>query len=306
MTKRESLASNLTFIALMSAFNIIFAALMTFLPALSIILYLLLPLVSTLVILFCKAKYLPIYYIASLAIAFIINLNGLEYIIFTLTPSLITGTIFGICMKKKANIGFTILISSICQFVFSMATIPLISLIYTNNRDILSVFSTFLGEEKAYLTYKLFLPLTLVVALTQNIISFLIISSEITKFKIVLNDSNRHYMAYSYLNMFFIVFTFISIWLFDDFMFLLLSISIILFFLSLCSFDFKKNKWFILGGIIATIMSFVIFVLLSQFSLNLYAPLAIEFPILIFILFDIIYYLFKNNKVNVKILHKGE
>ncbi|MCH5172205.1 MAG: hypothetical protein J1F31_05215 [Erysipelotrichales bacterium] len=302
MKKRESLASNLTFIALMSAINIIFAALMLFLPALSLILYLILPLVSTMTILFCKSKYLPIYYIVSIAVAFIINLNGLEYIIFTLIPSLITGTIFGLCIEKKVNIGITILVSSICQFLFSLATIPLINAIYTNNRDLISIFSSFLGEEKAHLTYKLFLPLTLVVSLTQNIISFLIISSEIVKFKIELNDSNHHYIAYSYLNALIVIVTLISIWLFDDLMFLLLSISIILFFLSLFSLKLKNNKWFILGGIIVSILGFVIFVLLSQFSLKLYAPFAIDFPILIFVLFDIIYYLFKNNKVDAKII----
>ncbi|MCH5180042.1 MAG: hypothetical protein J1F32_02370 [Erysipelotrichales bacterium] len=302
MKQKESLTSNLTFIALMSAFNIIFAALMLFLPALSLILYLLLPFITTIVILFCKTKYTPIYFIASIAISFIINLNGLEYIIFTLLPSLITGTIFGICIKKKVNIGLTILISSFCQFLFSIMTLPLINVIYTNNRNILDVFASFLGEEKKHLTYKLFLPLTLVVALTQNIISFLIISSEITKFNVELNESNHHYIAYSYLNIFLIVLTLISIWLFDDYMFLLLSLSIIIFTLSLFSFDLLKNKWFIICEIIVCVITFISFVLLSQYSLTLYIPLILDFPILAFTMFDIIYNLFKNNKVNVKII----
>ena len=302
MKQRDTLTSNLTFIALMAAFNIIFAVLMLLLPALSLVLYLFLPFVSTLVILFCKGKYLPVYYISSLAISFIININGLEYIIFTLLPSLITGTIFGFCLKKKVNIGITILISTICQTIFSLITIPLINLIYTNNRNIIDIFMAFLGKEKEHLTYKLFLPATLVVALTQNIISFLIISSELTKFKIELNDSNRHYMAYSYLNALFVVITFISIFLFDDLMFLLLSFNIILFFLSVFSFELKNKKWFIAGAIISCFTSFVIFVLLSQFSLNIYTPFAFELPILSFILVDIIYYLFKNNKANVKII----
>lgn len=302
MKKRESLASNLTFIALMSAFNIIFAVLMLFLPTLSLILYLLLPFISTLVVLFCKTKYLPIYYLASIAVSFIININGLEYIIFTLLPSLITGTIFGICLKKKANISFTILITSICQFLFSIVTIPIINIIYTNNRNIIDIFASFLGENKAHLTYKLFFPVTLVVALTQNIISFLIISSEIKKFNVELNESNYHYIACSFLNAVLVVFTFISIFLFDDLMFLLLSFSIILFFLSLFSFELKNNKWFILSSIIMSVICFVAFVLLAQFSLNLYIPLVIDIPILSFILFDIVYYLFKKNKSNAKII----
>ncbi len=293
MKPKTSFTSNLTFIALMTSFNIIFSVLMLFLPALSLILYLLLPFISTLVVLFCKAKYLPIYYIASIAISFIINLNGLDFIIFTLLPSLITGTIFGICLKKEVNIGLTILISSFCQLIFSLSTIPLVNLIYTNNRNIIEVFSLFLGETKSYLTYKLFLPLTLVVSLVQNIISFLIISSEVTKFNVTLNETNKHYVAYSYLNLIIIILSGLSIWLFDDLMFLLLSLNIILFALSLASGNYFKNKPFILVSILILILCFVLFVLLAQNQLKLYLPFILEIPILTFSIYDIIHSFYK-------------
>ena len=278
--KRTKAISNLTFIALMAAFNVVFAALMIFLPALSIILYLLLPFVTTMVILVCQKKYYIIYFIASIFLCFIINMQGLEYIIFTLLPSLITGTIFGICIEKKVNIGTTIIISSICQFVFSIVTIPLINLIYTNdNHSILEVFKTILGENKEFLLYKLFLPINYVVALAQNIISFLLISSSITRFKVEIVTKNSNQLAYSCACITISILTILSALFFDDLMYLFLAMCISL--VSLIVLDLFENKTI---GILITsisVIGFIILFVIFAKSNTLLVPLAMLFPIVV-------------------------
>ena len=210
------------------------------------------------VILVCQKKYYLIYFIASIFLSFIINTQGIEYTIFTLLPSLITGTIFGICIEKKVNIGITIIISSFCQFLFSMATIPLINLIYTNdNHSILEVFKTILGENKEFLLYKLFLPINYVVALAQNIISFLLISSSITRFKVEIVTKNSNQLAYSCACIIISILTILSALFFDDLMYLFLAMCISL--VSLIVLDLFENKTI---GILITSISVVGFIIL--------------------------------------------
>ncbi len=278
--KKSKATSNLTFIALMSAVNVIFALLMTFLPVLSLLLYLMLPYITTMVILVCQKKYYLIYFIASIFLSFIINTQGIEYTIFTLLPSLITGTIFGICIEKKVNIGITIIISSFCQFLFSMATIPLINLIYTNdNHSILEVFKTILGENKEFLLYKLFLPINYVVALAQNIISFLLISSSITRFKVEIVTKNSNQLAYSCACITISILTILSALFFDDLMYLFLAMCISL--VSLIVLDLFENKT--IGILIASIsvIGFIILFVIFAKSNTLLVPLAMLFPIVV-------------------------
>ena len=232
------------------------------------------------VILVCQKKYYLIYFIASIFLSFIINTQGIEYTIFTLLPSLITGTIFGICIEKKVNIGITIIISSFCQFLFSMATIPLINLIYTNdNHSILEVFKTILGENKEFLLYKLFLPINYVVALAQNIISFLLISSSITRFKVEIVTKNSNQLAYSCACIIISILTILSALFFDDLMYLFLAMCISL--VSLIVLDLFENKTI---GILITSISVVGFIILFVIfakSNTLLVPLAMLFPIVV-------------------------
>lgn len=278
--KKSKATSNLTFIALMSAVNVIFALLMTFLPVLSLLLYLMLPYITTMVILVCQKKYYLIYFIASIFLSFIINTQGIEYTIFTLLPSLINGTIFGICIEKKVNIGITIMISSFCQFLFSMATIPLINLIYTNdNHSILEIFKTILGENKEFLLYKLFLPINYVVALAQNIISFLLISSSITRFKVEIVTKNSNQLAYSCACITISILTILSALFFDDLMYLFLAMCISL--VSLIVLDLFENKTI---GILITsisVIGFIILFVIFAKSNTLLVPLAMLFPIVV-------------------------
>lgn len=295
MKKNRTLANSITFIALMVAFNFIFALLMVYLPTFSLVLYVLLPFVTTITVLHVDKKYLSIYYISSILLTFIINLNGLDFIIFTLIPSLITGSVFGICLEKKVNSVTAILLSSFCQFVFSLLTIPLINAIYMNNQSIINVFRTFLGENREYLTYKLFLPTVFAVSLAQNIISFLIISSEINKFKVTINNSDELSIAYSYIACGLFLLTIISIFVFNDLMYLLLSLTLVLSLLLLFTNQLKYKKALISIGTITIILMVILLVIMIDANLTLYAPLLLLMPCLIIIIFSLFLSMKKRN-----------
>lgn len=295
MKKNRTLANNITFIALMAAFNFIFALLMVYLPAFSLVLYVFLPFVTTITVLHVDKKYLSIYYISSILLTFIINLNGLDFIIFTLIPSLITGSVFGICLEKKVNSVTAILLSSFCQFAFSLLTIPLINAIYMNNQSIINVFRTFLGENREYLTYKLFLPTVFAVSLAQNIISFLIISSEMNKFKVTINNSDELSIAYSYIACGLFLLTIISIFVFDDLMYLLLSLTLVLSLLLLFTNQLKYKKALISIGTITIILMVILLVIMIGANLTLYAPLLLLMPCLIIIIFSLFLSMKKRN-----------
>ncbi len=295
MKKNRTLANNITFIALMAAFNFIFALLMVYLPAFSLVLYVFLPFVTTITVLHVDKKYLSIYYISSILLTFIINLNGLDFIIFTLIPSLITGSVFGICLEKKVNSVTAILLSSFCQFAFSLLTIPLINAIYMNNQSIINVFRTFLGENREYLTYKLFLPTVFAVSLAQNIISFLIISSEMNKFKVTINNSDELSIAYSYIACGLFLLTIISIFVFDDLMYLLLSLTLVLSLLLLFTNQLKYKKALISIGTITIILMVILLVIMIGANLTLYAPLLLLIPCLIIIIFSLFLSMKKRN-----------
>ena len=295
MKKNRTLANNITFIALMAAFNFIFALLMVYLPAFSLVLYVFLPFVTTITVLHVGKKYLSIYYISSILLTFIINLNGLDFIIFTLIPSLITGSVFGICLEKKVNSVTAILLSSFCQFAFSLLTIPLINAIYMNNQSIINVFRAFLGENRENLTYKLFLPTVFAVSLAQNIISFLIISSEMNKFKVTINNSDELSIAYSYIACGLFLLTIISIFVFDDLMYLLLSLTLVLSLLLLFTNQLKYKKALISIGTITIILMVISLVIMTCANLTLYAPLLLLIPCLIIIIFSLFLSMKKRN-----------
>lgn len=295
MKKNRTLANSITFIALMAAFNFIFALLMVYLPAFSLVLYVFLPFVTTITVLHVDKKYLSIYYISSILLTFIINLNGLDFIIFTLIPSLITGSVFGICLEKKVNSVTAILLSSFCQFAFSLLTIPLINAIYMNNQSIINVFRTFLGKNREYLTYKLFLPTVFAVSLAQNIISFLIISSEMNKFKVTINNSDELSIAYSYIACGLFLLTIISIFVFDDLMYLLLSLTLVSSLLLLFTNQLKYKKALISIGTITIILMIILLVIMTCANLTLYAPLLLLIPCLIIIIFSLFLSMKKRN-----------
>lgn len=186
-SKRETLTQNIAYMALMAAINVSFVLLTTLVPFLFFIIVFLLPLTSTVVILFCKKRYFPIYAFATVGLCMIVTMWNISDTIFYVIPSIFSGLIFGIIVDKKIHTSWLILIASIVQTLISFLMIPLTKLIVGINivDTFLSVFSL---SEFIYKDY-LVPPFILFLSLGQITISYMIIKDEIKKMGIEINQS---------------------------------------------------------------------------------------------------------------------
>ena len=96
--KRETVTQNIAYMAIMSAINIIFVLLSNLVPGLLFLLVLILPLTSTVVTLYCKKVYYPVYAITTLGLCLAVagGFSIFDALIYVF-PSLIVGFVFGVC-----------------------------------------------------------------------------------------------------------------------------------------------------------------------------------------------------------------
>lgn len=185
--KKETLIRSMPLMAMMAAINVIFSLFTAFVPFLSVALIIFIPLTSTLVEVYCKDRYFPIYAIATLGLSVVVSLSAIDFTLFYLVPSIVTGYIFGLMAKKNVPSLWGILLASVLQTAISFAFVPLIELITERNliddiRSILNISDT---------TYfnNLIILMFFVVGLIQTILSFIVVNNELKKFGIRKDDS---------------------------------------------------------------------------------------------------------------------
>lgn len=179
-SKRETLLQNMTYMAMFSAINIIFSVIASFLPIFSLMLILIMPLTSTLVTLFCKNRYYIIYAVASIGLSLVATLYNMEYTILYLIPSILTGFSFGFLIKYKVSPMWLIIVSSIIQSLYTLLSIPLIDFIFST--DIVLFFKTSFSLQESQYINVIVPSFVLFLAMAQMLLSYIIISNEITKF----------------------------------------------------------------------------------------------------------------------------
>lgn len=187
-SKKETLIRSMPLMAMMAAINVIFSLFTAFVPLLSVILIIFIPLTSTLVEVYCKDRYFPIYAIATLGLSVVVSLSAIDFTLFYLIPSIVTGYVFGLMAKKNFPSLWGILIASILQTGISFAFIPLIQLITEHNliEDIIKILNV---TDRTYFNNLLIL-MFFVVALIQTILSFIVVNNELRKFG-VKNDNEK-------------------------------------------------------------------------------------------------------------------
>ena len=135
-SKRITLIQNIAFMAIMAAINVVFVVLSNVLPVLLFLLVFVLPLTSTLVTIYCKKSYFPIYFIVTLALCFGVSAGFYIFDTFIyVLPSLITGFIFGFCIEKKIPAIYTLLIATAVQYGLTILTFFVLGKI-VNNLDL--------------------------------------------------------------------------------------------------------------------------------------------------------------------------
>ena len=131
--KRETLVQNIAYMAIMAAINVIFVLLTAILPPLMFLIIFVLPLTSTVVTLFCKKRYFPIYFVVTIGLCLLTTSAIYIYdTFFYVLPSMITGFIFGLLIEKRAPAIYVISISSIVQYIITFLTFIILDAMLPN------------------------------------------------------------------------------------------------------------------------------------------------------------------------------
>lgn len=188
LSQRKSAAQIIALMAMMSAINIIVSVVAAFSVIASVLLIIILPLTSTIVVLACPEKYFPIYALATIGLSVVATIWNLDVTLFYVVPSIVSGFVFGFCIKRSLYFGWSIVISALLQMGISFAIIPLINVLFEIDfiRDLLVIFKiydTIPGEIFICCSFY-------VIALIQTFLSYFVVKNEIEKLKPIKNKSN--------------------------------------------------------------------------------------------------------------------
>jgi len=186
LSKRESLTQNITYMSIMAAINAIFSLIATFFPLISLVVMIILPLTSAIVFLFCRHRYFIIYAIATIALCLLITIYDMSFTIFYVAPSIITGYLFGILIKHRLHAVWLILLTSIAQAAFSALAIPVINAVF--GVDIIGTFKSLLQLQNSVYIDAIIPSFLFFLSLVQMVFSYIVISSEISKFGYEVDD----------------------------------------------------------------------------------------------------------------------
>lgn len=268
--KKETLVQNMSYMGLMAAINIVFVLLTTLVPVLFFLIVFVLPLTSTIVALHCNKKYFPIYAFTTIGLCFLVTLWKIDDTLFYVVPSIITGLIFALMVERKISAQWIIIATSIIQVAFTYLSIPVIKGLL--GRDIITDFATvFRLKDFIYLDY--LAPASIfVLALIQEILSYIIINEEIKKFGFETNEASllTFPMIIGLATSLLLVLIFALTYRPLTYAFLLLSLYFAI--LLIAGLIGRKKKWIYIALIISFIITFFLFALLYK---NIVVPLGL-------------------------------
>ena len=256
-SKRETIQQNIAFMAIMAAINIVLSVISAIVPFMSIFLFLLMPLTSALVEFFCKDRYYPIYFAASIGLSLVATLWNTETTFFYLIPSLLTGYIFGLFSKKSIPSIYSILISSLIQMGCLLGFIPLVNFIY--GTDVILTFKTLLNLQDSTKINVIIPAFIFLISLIQMCLSYAIISSELKKINIEENHIQKYEWIYQLLLFVFSLLMIPSSFFIKEISFVLLFINIFLAVYIVKDYIISKNYYTLivfLGGLVINIVVF--------------------------------------------------
>lgn len=197
-SKRITLIQNIAFMAIMAAINVVFVVLSNVLPVLLFLLVFVLPLTSTLVTIYCKKVYFPIYFIVTLALCFGVSAGFYIFDTFIyVLPSLITGFIFGFCIEKKIPAIYTLLIATAVQYGLTILTFFVLGKI-VNNLDLTESIVIAFGLKDFEFKAVFIQVFLFIVAEIQIIISYIVTKVLVNRLGIDVNlICRQNYILYS-------------------------------------------------------------------------------------------------------------
>lgn len=193
-SQKETIQQNIAFMAIFSAINIILSLISALVPFVSIFLFLLMPLTSVIVTIFCKMKFYPIYFCASILLSFIVTIWNSETTLFYLLPSLVTGFLFGLMLKKKVPSIYSLLATSLTQMGFLLLFIPLTNFLY--GTDLVASFKTLFSLDESINIDVIIPAFLLVISFLQMSLSYVVIFNELNKLGIKDNQDTKYQWIY--------------------------------------------------------------------------------------------------------------
>ena len=188
LSQRKSAAQIIALMAMMSAINIIVSVIAAFSVIASVLLIIILPLTSTIVVLTCQEKYFPIYALATIGLSVVATIWNLDVTLFYVVPSIVSGFVFGFCIKRSLYFGWSIVISALLQMGISFAIIPLINVLFEIDfiHDLLVIFKIYDA-----IPGEIFICCSFyVISLIQTFLSYFVVKNEIEKLKPMKTESN--------------------------------------------------------------------------------------------------------------------
>lgn len=271
MKKYEGVKA-LAFVSIISAICLILILMTHFTGSVGIILLLTLPLCASLVSLSVNKRYILTYVVATLLMSII----DIQLALFVVLPSLLSGTLFGILIKRFIHGYYIIIINSLFQLLLEVGAIYLVRTIY--NVDIIKTISTIIKLDDNDFHQISFLFIFLI-SLIETTLSYLIISNELKKISFSFNEKNDSFMPILIMN---IVLLSLSIsFFFINKLISYLTLGIYLYFaviLGYYIFSFHEKKAMLITQCGLYIISLIITLIVSSFIDITY------FPLLLFII----------------------
>ena len=142
---RETPVENITFLAMMVAFDAILSLVATLLPFSGLFIMLVAPLISASVSLFCKKRYIPIYILGAVGISIAVTAWDFMNTLFYLIPAVCTGSLYGFLWKTRLPSSANLFASSVLSFCFFLLSLWLLRLIF-DQKDMVEVLLSFIGR----------------------------------------------------------------------------------------------------------------------------------------------------------------
>ena len=156
--KRETPVENIAFLAICAGIDAVLSLVCALLSASALILMLVIPLTSAVASFYCKAKYFPIYLVASAGVCLAISAWNISNTLFYVIPSLLTGAAYGFGIKNRLTSSFVLFICSVLSFGLFYASMLLVkALLEVDVRDSLLALVRLSDKEGAAIGFPLFI-----------------------------------------------------------------------------------------------------------------------------------------------------
>lgn len=278
--KRETVIQNIAYLGLMAAVNVIFVLLTAALPPLMFILIFVLPLASTVVTVFCKKKYYPIYFIATVALCLLVSCGLPGYIydtLFYVIPSLITGFIFGLLIEKHVS-GIHVLTSTtLIQYVLTYLTFLCLGLLLPD-KNFFDVLLGMFGLQNFQFKEVFAHVFCFLIAGIQILFTYVIIKHEVKKLGIEVNLNDNHKYISNIASIVGVILAVSMYFVYAPLVYVFIFVSLYYFVYQITDLFFKKSKLiYVLVGLIL-LASIFLFAFLYSYPIKPLSIILLSIP----------------------------